>query len=87
MREILTSAEASASLSVLPANASWTLQCGVLGMSIVFGNVVRGDQESVRNDVIVDLSIGQIDQNNCAILGPRIGKRLQAILKQDQHTQ
>jgi hypothetical protein len=71
------------SLYVLPVSTPWTLQC-TIGMSIVFGNSVSGDNEETNNNVTVNLSTGYIDQKNCDVLGPRIGKRLLAILGQDQ---
>ena len=70
-------------LYVLPVSTPWTLQC-FAGMSIVFGNSVTGDDSNTTNDVTVNLTVGQIDQKNCDVLGPRIGKRLLAILRQDQ---
>jgi hypothetical protein len=68
------------SLFVLPVSTPWTLQCW-FGMSIVFGNSVSGDGSSTDNDVTLNLTVGQIDQKNCDVLGPRIGKRLLAILE------
>jgi hypothetical protein len=64
-------------LYVLPVSTPWTLQCTV-GMSIVFGN------SETNNNVTVNLSTGYIDPKNCDVLAPRIGKRLLAILGQDQ---
>lgn len=70
-------------LYVLPATTQWTLQC-FAGMSIVFGNSIAGDNSEVTNDVTVSLTVGQIDQKNCDILGPRIGKRLLSMIEQAQ---
>jgi hypothetical protein len=74
---------------VLPVSTPWTLRCSG-GMSIVFGNwvsneVSRGDSNEdfevrTTNDVEVLLTIGNIDDKNCEVLAPRIGKRLLAIL-------
>ena len=66
-------------LFVLPVSTPWTIQCFV-GMTIVFGNSVTGDNSSTDNDVTLGLSTGQIEPKNCDILAPRIGKRLLAIL-------
>jgi hypothetical protein len=71
------------SLYVLPASTPWTLQCFV-GMSIVFGNSISGENSEINNDVTVDLTVGVMDEKTCDVLGPRIGKRLLAILGQDQ---
>jgi hypothetical protein len=69
-------------LYVLPATTPWTLDCFFAGMSIEFGNSITGDNSDTSNDVIVNLTTGQIDQRNCDILGPRIGKRLLAMIEQ-----
>jgi hypothetical protein len=85
--------EPALSLFVLPISTPWTLQCSS-GMTIVFGNSIRNEvsrgessedfESSTSNDVAITLTVGYIDQKNCEILGPRIGKRLLAILRQDQ---
>jgi hypothetical protein len=77
-------------LFVLPVSTLWTLQCSLGGMSIVFGNSVtneisRGEtsedfHSTTSNDVEVTLTVGTIDDKNCEVLAPRIGKRLLAIL-------
>ena len=67
-------------LFILPANTPWTIECGFVGFSITFGNSVTGAGGDTENDVKVMLAKGRIDQKNCAILGGRIGKRLQTIL-------
>lgn len=66
-------------LYVMPVSTPWTLQCSV-GMSIVFGNSITGDNSETENDVTVNLALGSISQDNCGVLAPRIGKRLLAIL-------
>jgi hypothetical protein len=71
-------------LYVLPVTTPWTIQCFV-GMSIVFGNSVSGDNSNTNNDVTVNLASGVVDPENCEVLAPRIGKRLLAILGQEAH--
>ena len=70
-------------LYVLPVSTPWTLHCTV-GMSIVFGNSITGDNSETTNDVTVNLSTGYIDPKNCDVLAPRIGKRLLTILGQSR---
>ena len=63
-------------------------------MVVVFGNSVkhevsRGDtsedfEVDTSNEVLVTLTIGNIERKNCDVLATRIGKRLLAILGQDQ---
>jgi hypothetical protein len=65
---------------VLPANSSWFIRCGI-GLSVVLGNGVTGDGSSVGNDINLHLLYGIIDQKDCAVLGPRLGKRMRAILQ------
>jgi hypothetical protein len=91
---LLVEAGFSPSLYVLPLSTPWTLQC-TDGMTIVFGNSVkhevsRGDtsedfEVDTSNEVLVSLTIGNIDRKNCDVLAPRIGKRLLAILGQNPH--
>lgn len=73
-------------LFVLPANAPWVIDCGLVGISITFGNSVSGSDGDVSNDVEIYLTQGRIDQKNCPIIGRRIGKRLLAILGQEKAT-
>ena len=80
-------------LYALPISTPWTLQCSN-GMIVVFGNSVkhevsRGDRSEdfevdTSNEVLVTLTIGNIERKNCDVLATRIGKRLLAILGQDQ---
>jgi hypothetical protein len=80
---------AAMGMFVLPTSTQWTLQCSP-GITIVFGNSVhysvsRGETSEdydvdTGNDVVVSLTIGDIDPKACNILGPRIGRRLLAIL-------
>src|SRR5271167_4484065 len=55
----------------LPTTTPWVLECGI-GLSIVFGSSVSGDGSSTRNDVEVNLTSGIVDQESCAVLGPRL---------------
>jgi hypothetical protein len=50
-------------------------------MSLVFGAFVSGDGTSTRNDIEIYLAFGFIEQKDCAVLGPRIAKRLRALLE------
>jgi hypothetical protein len=70
-------------LFVLPANAPWTIACGLSGFSITLGNTITGADGEVENGVKVILTEAQIDQKNCNVLAARIGKRLQSILGRD----
>jgi hypothetical protein len=74
---------------VLPASSSWTISCGLTGLSVVLGNSVSGgsvsgEAASFGNDVELRLAEARIDQKDCAVLGPRLGKRLKAMLQADQ---
>ena len=66
---------------VLSPNTSWVLSCGV-GISIVFGSSVNGGEGSTSNDVELSLAYNTVDQRDCAALGPRLGKRLNAIFRE-----
>jgi hypothetical protein len=66
---------------VLSSNAPWVLSCGV-GISIVFGSSVSGHEGSTGNDVEVRLADNIVSKSDCAVLGPRLGKRLNAIFRE-----
>jgi len=66
---------------VVSPNASWVLTCGV-GISIVFGSSVSGEQGSTGNDAEVRLAYNTVGESDCAALGPRLGKRLNAIFRE-----
>jgi hypothetical protein len=66
---------------VLSTNTPWILSCGV-GISIVFGSSVSGHEGSTSNDVEVRLAYNTVDESACATLGPRLGKRLNAIFRE-----
>jgi hypothetical protein len=66
---------------VLSPNTPWVLSCGV-GISIVFGSSVSGAEGSTSNDVEASLAYNTVDQRACAVLGPRLGKRLNAIFRE-----
>ena len=68
-------------LEVLSPNTPWILSCGV-GISIVFGSSISGDASSISNDVEVRLAYNTVDESTCAALGPRLGKRLNAIFRE-----
>ena len=55
-------------------------------------NMSRGDtsedfEVDTSNEVLVTMTIGNIDRKNCDVLAPRIAKRLLTILGQDQRAQ
>ena len=66
---------------VLSPNTPWVLSCGV-GISIVFGSSVSGSDGSTSNDVEVRLAYNTVDESDCTALGPRLGKRLNAIFRE-----
>jgi hypothetical protein len=67
---------------VLSPNTPWVLSCGV-GISIVFGSSVSGSEGgSTSNDVEVRLAYNTVDERDCTALGPRLGKRLNAIFRE-----
>jgi hypothetical protein len=51
-------------------------------ISIVFGSSVSGAEGSTSNDVEASLAYNTVDQRACAVLGPRLGKRLNAIFRE-----
>jgi hypothetical protein len=67
---------------VLPPNGTWILNCGVAGISIVFGTSVSGADGSTGNDVEVILVSNSVNEAGCAKLGPRLGKHLSAIFRE-----
>jgi hypothetical protein len=79
-------------LSALPVSTPWTLQCG-WSMTVTFGNSItssidrdeddKAAEYNTINDVKLILTTVPIF-NQCNVLAPRIGKRLLAILGQDQ---
>jgi hypothetical protein len=66
---------------VLSPNSPWVLSCGV-GISIVFGASVSGHEGSAGNDVEINLAYNTVDEKDCAVLGPRLGKRINAIFRE-----
>jgi hypothetical protein len=66
-------------LRVLSPNSPWVLTCGAGGISIVFGASVTGHEGSTSNDVEINLAYNNVDEKDCAVLGVRLGKRLNAI--------
>jgi hypothetical protein len=65
-------------LEVLLPNTQWILTCGA-GISVVFGSSVSGHEGSTGNDVEINLAYNAIDETDCVVLGPRLGKRLNEI--------
>ena len=74
-------------LFVLPANAPWVIDCGLVGISITFGNSVSGSDGDVSNDVEIDPShkAGSI-KRTVPSSADGFGKRLLAILGQEKAT-
>jgi hypothetical protein len=68
-------------LQVLSPNSPWILTCGA-GISIVFGASVSGHEGSTSNDVEINVAYNTVDEKDCAVLGPRLGKRLNAIFRE-----
>jgi hypothetical protein len=66
---------------VLSPNTPWVLSCGI-GISIVFGSSVSGQEGSTSNDVEVRLAYNTVDERDCSALGPKLGKRLNAIFRE-----
>jgi hypothetical protein len=66
---------------VLSPNTPWVLNCGA-GISIVFGSSVSGAEGSTSNDVEVFLAYNSVGEKDCIALGPRLGKRLNAIFRE-----
>jgi uncharacterized protein YfdQ (DUF2303 family) len=53
-----------------------------VGVSIVFGASVSGHEGGAGNDVEIRLAYNTVDEKDCAVLGPRLGKRLNAIFRE-----
>jgi len=70
---------------VLPTTAPWVLRCGI-GLKFVFGSSFSGEGSSIDSEVQTTLTTAIIDKQNCAVLGPRLGKRLKALLQSAQST-
>jgi hypothetical protein len=66
----------------LSPNGPWVLTCGAGGISIVFGASVTGHEGSTSNDVEINLANNTVDEKDCAVLGVRLGKRLNAIFRE-----
>jgi hypothetical protein len=65
--------------SILPATSPWVLTCGI-GVSVILGSAISGDEGTVGNDVEVMLSSDVLEQNICDVVGPTLGKHLQTML-------
>jgi hypothetical protein len=66
---------------VLPTTTPWIISCGV-GLSVTFGSAVSGDGSNVGNDVEVRLALAPVNREACAVLAPRLGQRLKAMLQE-----
>jgi hypothetical protein len=60
-------------------NTSWTIDCGVLGISVTFGESVSGDSNSAGNDVQVTLSSATLSTKDCETLAPVVASEIKAI--------
>ena len=67
------------SMSILPRNSPWVVNCGV-GLSVVFGTAVSGSSGDVSNDAKVTFTLMLIAKDRCKELAPLIAKELQLIL-------
>lgn len=67
---------------VVSPNTQWVLSCGTAGISIVFGSSVTGYEGRTINDVDVRLAHNPVKESACATLGPRLGRRLNAIFRE-----
>jgi hypothetical protein len=65
-------------LYVLPPKTSWTISCGMGGLSVTFGNSVSGGgvDGGSANDVEVRLAWADLEPRECDELAPRIGKQV-----------
>jgi hypothetical protein len=69
------------SLFVLSPNSPWLVHCGTgTGIEVVFGASVSGTGEEVDNDIKISLARAAIPEHGCEMLGPAIGKEIQAII-------
>jgi hypothetical protein len=66
-------------LHLLPLKSPWVVNCGLLGMSVVFGNSVGGD-ESARNDITVILTQASVEKTHCHTLVPAVGNEIKTVL-------
>jgi hypothetical protein len=66
---------------VLPANSPWVITCGRSGIWVTFGNAVSGDTSAVGNDVQIELTTAFINQGDCAVLAPSLGRRIKAMVQ------
>ena len=64
-------------MHVLPATTPWMVNCGLVGVRVVFGSSVTGDRDAVQNDVEVDLTSAPIEPQMCERLALRLGRVLQ----------
>jgi hypothetical protein len=66
---------------VLPTSSPWVISCGVVGISVLFGTAVSGDGSSVGNDVEIHLASTFVNQDQCAVLTPPLGRQLKLMLE------
>jgi hypothetical protein len=66
---------------VLPANSPWVITCGRSGIWVTFGSAVSGDTSSVGNDVQIELTNAFVNQGDCAVLAPSLGRRIKAMVQ------
>jgi hypothetical protein len=66
---------------VLPAGSPWLITCGRGGIWVTFGSAVSGDSSSVGNDAQIELTGASVNQGDCAVLGPSLGRRIRAMVQ------
>jgi hypothetical protein len=75
----IASIPGAVSLSVLPLESPWVVNCG-MGITVVFGNSKDDGSELVNADSKVWLTYVPVPKQVCEKLAPLIGKEIQAIL-------
>jgi hypothetical protein len=70
-------AEPGMEMHVLPSSTPWMLNCGIFGVTVVFGSSVTGDSSSVQNDVEIVLTSAKVDPPICDTLAPSLARLLQ----------
>src|SRR5258708_8646908 len=79
MRDGVLMVDSDSDLYLLPMNSPWVVNCGVLGISAIFGNSVGAD-EIARNDTTVILNQPTADKTHCRTLSPPVRTSIHATL-------
>ena len=66
---------------VMPSAAAWTVECGIVGVDVTFGNTISaGVDGGGGNDVILTLSMApEKDPQRCAYLAALVGRALEKV--------